>query len=38
MYGGCPYEGLKQGKPDCEKWRYNLMDVLKNKCEQEVNV
>ncbi len=36
--GGCPYEGLKQGKPDCEKWRYNLMDVLKNKCEQEVNV
>lgn len=31
--GGCPYEGLKQGKPDCEKWRYNLMNVLKSKCE-----
>ena len=27
--GGCPYEGQKQGKPDCEKWKYNLLDTLK---------
>lgn len=30
--GGCPYEGQKKGRPDCEKWRYNLLDVLKFKC------
>ena len=30
--GGCPYEGQKQGKPDCEKWRYNLIDILKSSC------
>lgn len=33
--GGCPYEGQKQGKPDCEKWRYNLLDILKSKYEKE---
>ena len=27
--GGCPYEGLKLGKPECEKWIYNLKEVLK---------
>ena len=28
--GGCPYNGEKLGDmPDCEKWRYNLEDVLK---------
>lgn len=28
--GGCPYNGEKKGsKPDCEKWKYNLEDVLK---------
>lgn len=27
--GGCPYEKQKKGKPDCEKWLYNLIDVLK---------
>lgn len=33
--GGCPYEGLKQGKPDCEKWRYSLVETLKIRCKQE---
>ena len=27
--GGCPYEGQKSGKPDFEKWIYNLIDTLK---------
>lgn len=27
--GGCPYEGQKNNKPDCEKWKYNLIDTLK---------
>lgn len=27
--GGCPYNGLAMGKPECEKWIYNLIDVLK---------
>ncbi|WP_332461410.1 radical SAM/SPASM domain-containing protein [Paenibacillus tianjinensis] len=28
--GGCPYNGEMLGnEPDCEKWRYNLDDVLK---------
>jgi uncharacterized protein len=28
--GGCPYNGeLLGNKPDCEKWKYNLDDVLK---------
>ncbi|MDR1354023.1 MAG: SPASM domain-containing protein [Oscillospiraceae bacterium] len=29
--GGCPYNGLKNKKPDCEKWRYGLIDVLKTR-------
>lgn len=30
MYGGCPYNGLKfKHDPECEKWKYNLIDVLK---------
>ncbi|MEO3947847.1 radical SAM/SPASM domain Clo7bot peptide maturase [Gorillibacterium sp. CAU 1737] len=28
--GGCPYNGARNGsKPECEKWKYNLEDVLK---------
>ena len=28
--GGCPYNGIKGGHtPKCEKWKYNLIDVLK---------
>jgi len=28
--GGCPYNGTRNGsKPECEKWKYNLEDVLK---------
>lgn len=27
--GGCPYEKLEKGKPDCEKWLYNLLNILK---------
>ncbi len=27
--GGCPYDGLKLGEPECEKWVYNLEEVLK---------
>lgn len=27
--GGCVYNGLKIGKPECEKWIYNLDDILK---------
>lgn len=26
--GGCPNAGIKEGKPVCEKWKYNLEDVL----------
>ncbi|MDR1260315.1 MAG: radical SAM/SPASM domain Clo7bot peptide maturase [Oscillospiraceae bacterium] len=37
--GGCPYNGLRNKKPDCEKWKYNLLDVLKTRydiyCTQE---
>ncbi|MCX7749834.1 MAG: radical SAM/SPASM domain Clo7bot peptide maturase [Clostridia bacterium] len=28
--GGCPYNGAKNGmKPECEKWKYNLDEVLR---------
>lgn len=27
--GGCPYDGLRLGEPECEKWIYNLKEVLK---------
>jgi len=28
--GGCPYNGLKNGsKPECDKWKFNLKEVLK---------
>lgn len=27
--GGCVYNGLQMGKPECEKWVYNLKDILK---------
>lgn len=27
--GGCVYNGLERGKPECEKWIYNLDDILK---------
>jgi len=28
--GGCPYNGEKNGStPDCEKWKYNLEEILK---------
>ena len=33
--GGCPYNGLKnEDNPECEKWKYNLIDVLKNAYDQ----
>jgi len=32
--GGCPYEGLLNNKPDCEKWKYNLENMLKQTCEK----
>ena len=39
--GGCPYLGLKYKKAECEKWKYNLLDVLKvrydNYCLQRKN-
>lgn len=27
--GGCPYYGIKETKHVCEKWKYNLLEVLK---------
>jgi uncharacterized protein len=27
--GGCPHNGRADKKPECEKWKYNLEDVLK---------
>jgi uncharacterized protein len=29
--GGCPYNGLKNKKVDCEKWKYGLTDILKTR-------
>lgn len=26
--GGCPYNGQRNGQPDCEKWKYNLEKTL----------
>jgi uncharacterized protein len=42
--GGCPFNGEKNGQPDCEKWKYSLEKTLcltyeknKNKmCEEEI--
>lgn len=31
--GGCPYEGLKNKTPDCEMWKYNLIETLKLTCD-----
>lgn len=29
--GGCPYQGREKGNgPECEKWKYNLEEVIKN--------
>lgn len=27
--GGCPYNGIIKGEPDCEKWKYNLQEMVK---------
>lgn len=27
--GGCPYNLKRLGKPNCEKWKYNLEEILK---------
>jgi uncharacterized protein len=27
--GGCPYNGQKKQQPQCEKWKYNLTNILK---------
>ena len=35
--GGCPYNGIKfLHSPECEKWKYNLIDVLKRTYRQRV--
>lgn len=34
--GGCPNEGLKQKKPECEQWKYNLLEVLKFAYEKSI--
>lgn len=35
--GGCPYNGEKaDGKPECEKWRYNLEEVLRKTYTQRI--
>ncbi len=32
--GGCPYKGMAAGnEPDCEKWRYNMKDIIELTCE-----
>ncbi|MBQ3067602.1 MAG: SPASM domain-containing protein [Oscillospiraceae bacterium] len=33
--GGCPFNGMKSGKPECEKWVYNLIDILKVRYDAE---
>lgn len=36
--GGCPYNGIKYGRtPKCEKWKYNLIDVLKKTYDERAN-
>jgi uncharacterized protein len=27
--GGCPYQGKQDERPQCEKWKYNLTNILK---------
>jgi radical SAM additional 4Fe4S-binding domain len=38
--GGCPFNGVKAGHPECEKWLYSLYDTLKftYKCKKEVSI
>lgn len=32
--GGCPYKGMAAGnEPDCEKWKYNIKDIIEITCE-----
>jgi len=34
--GGCPYKGMAAGnEPDCEKWRYNIKDIIEITCENQ---
>lgn len=33
--GGCPFNGMKLGEPECEKWIYNLIDILKTRYDAE---
>jgi uncharacterized protein len=35
--GGCPYNGQKNQKPECEKWKYNLINILKLTYERDKN-
>lgn len=36
--GGCPYKGRGKDEPDCEKWKYNIEDVIKftHSCNQDI--
>lgn len=36
--GGCPYEAVRTNNENCEKWKYNLTDILKKTYEQNNNV
>lgn len=32
--GGCPYKGMAAGgEPDCEKWKYNIKDIIEITCD-----
>lgn len=33
--GGCPYNGIASGIPECENWKYSLRDTLINIYEQQ---
>lgn len=32
---GCPFNGMKLGKPECEKWIYNQIDILEARYDAE---
>lgn len=32
--GGCPYEAVRSGTVNCEKWKFNLIDTLKKTYDQ----
>jgi uncharacterized protein len=35
--GGCPFNGKKNKQPECEKWKYNLTNILKLTYERNKN-